>query len=165
MPYFLAPLWDERAVAKAAVNAAEESKKQSRAQRERNARMGGNDKVPRELRQKMKRSKGAKGLLQDLEEQVREFVRIWEEEEKDLDRRRNRSGGLSSDTGTREESDKDSEDEEIVFVGRNGSMRDVPQSPTTPQMSEDEEDYGFDMLQRDKLVFDSLVDDHGASFG
>lgn len=152
-------------MAKAAVKSAEKSKKQSRAQRERNARMGGHDKVPRELRQKMKRSKGAKGLLQDLEEQVREFVTAWEEKGQDLGKRRNRSGEFGSESGTKEESDKDSEDEEIVFVGRNGAMRDVPNSPTTPHMSEDEDDYGFEMLQRDKLVFDSLVDDHGASFG
>ncbi len=98
-------------------------------------------KVPKELREKLKRSKGAKGLLQDLEEEVRRFVKMWEDKEKQLQQE-----GLA---------DMDSsEDEEIVFVGRNGHMKDVQSSKRAKER-----------LQRDKLVFDSLVDDHGASFG
>ncbi len=98
-------------------------------------------KVPKELREKLRRSRGAKGLLQDLEEEVRQFVKMWEAKEKQLQQQ-----GLA---------DMDSsEDEEIVFVGRNGHMKDVQSSKRAE-----------DRLQRDKLVFDSLVDDHGASFG
>ena len=96
--------------------------------------------IPQGLRQKLKRSKGAKSLLQDLEEEVRQFLREWE-------RKKERLGRVN------EECELDSEDEEIVFMGRNGTMSDE-------QRKRVEEE-----LEREKLVFDSLADDHGASFG
>lgn len=52
----------------------------------------------------------------------------------------------------------DSEDEEIVFVGKNGQMSDVPSSPSLTRGEETD-------IPRDQLVFDSLADDHSASFG
>ena len=100
-------------------------------------------KVPRELREKLKKAKAAKGLLKDLEEQVRVFVRKWEETNHKGDK----------------EPELDSEDEEIVFVGRNGQMNDMPPSPQSKQ-SPSEGD-----VERDRLVFESLANDQGASFG
>jgi hypothetical protein len=94
--------------------------------------------VPEELRQKLKRSKGAKSLLQDLEEEVRRFVEEWEGKQRGLEVSR---------------AEIDSEDEEIVFVGRNGTMSDEQRKTVEEE------------LEREKLVFDSLADDHGASFG
>ncbi|KAI9719325.1 MAG: hypothetical protein M1828_006226 [Chrysothrix sp. TS-e1954] len=134
VPYMMASLWDERR-AQAKMKAANEARKA--AQLKSNPVAG----VPRDLRQKLKRSKGAKGLLQDLEEQVREFVKMWEEKERQL-----QDEGLADAAS--------SDEEEIVFVGRNGQMRD----DHLVQRSQKE-------LERDKLIFDSLVDDHGASFG
>ena len=58
-----------------------------------------------------------------------------------------------------EEPELDSEDEEIIFVGRNGQMNDMPPSPQTKHDSDASD------LERDRLVFDSLADDQGASFG
>lgn len=95
--------------------------------------------VPQDLRQKLKKSKGAKSLLQDLEEEVRKFVQEYEGKQKIL--------------GQMKEDEMDSEDEEIVFIGRNGTMSDEQRN-----LVEEE-------LQREKLVFDSLADDTGASFG
>ena len=92
--------------------------------------------VPHELRQKLKKSKGAKSLLQDLEEEVRKFVRDFERKE------RLRTG-----------IEMDSEDEEIVFVGRNGSMSDEQRKTVEEE------------LEREKKVFDSLVGDQGGTFG
>jgi len=92
--------------------------------------------IPQELRMKLKRSKGAKSLLQGLEEEVRKFVREWEDE-----RRSPHGEGV------------DSEDEEIVFMGRNASMSDEQRKTVEEE------------LEREKLVFDSLADDRGASFG
>ena len=137
VPYFLAPLWDARYAREAADRhqrsvAAEKpvSKEEAAAQR-----------VKQELRAKLKKSRGAKGLLQDLEEEVRGFVVRWEEKARQLEKE-----GLIETS--------DSEDEEIVFVGRNGSMSDERRK----QKDELE-------LEKDKLIFKSLVDDHGASFG
>ena len=95
--------------------------------------------MPQELRQKLKKAKGAKSLLQDLEEEVRKFVREWERKERELE--------------GKAELEMDSEDEEIVFVGRGGTMSDEQRKTVEEE------------LEREKLVFDSLADDCGASFG
>ena len=139
VPYYLAPLWDENLAAR---NAAEKKRRDGA----KNPIMAdvSHGQVAKELRQKLKKAKAAKGLLQDLEEEVRKFVKKWEEKTTHLEQQ-----GLH---------DLDSEDEEIVFVGRNGVMNDMLSSPHSKGSMEEE-------VKRDKLVFDSLADDHGASFG
>ena len=140
VPYYLAPLWDENLAAR---NVAEKKRRDMA----KKPIMGdvSHGQVAKELRQKLKKAKAAKGLLQDLEEEGRKFVKKWEEKAKHLEQE-----GLH---------DLDSEDEEIVFVGRNGQMNDMLSSPH-PKCRKEEED-----VKRDKLVFDSLADDHRASFG
>jgi hypothetical protein len=142
VPYYLAPLWESgvrhRAEEIAAAKKLSSTKKAGFQTDEQKGR------VPAELKQKLKKSKGAKSLLQDLEEEVRTFVREWERKERSL------KEGKEEDA---EGFELDSEDEEIVFVGRNGTMSDEQR-----KMVEEE-------LEREKLVFDSLADDHGASFG
>ena len=118
-----------------------EEKKREAARKHAEARDGSTGRVPKELREKLRRAKAAKGLLKDLEEQVRFFVKNWEDERKDIG-----------------EHELDSEDEEIVFVGRNGQMNDVPLSPKIGLEESDAE-------RDQRLVFDSLADDQGASFG
>ena len=139
MPYYLAPLWD-KSVAARALDEREKQKgfKKSPSTEEQNAA-----KISKELRGKLKKAKAAKGLLRDLEEQVRAFVKNWEEKMKKV---------------AKEEPDIDSEDEEIVFVGRNGQMNDMPLSPGP------NEDKGHEP-PKDQLLFESLATDRGASFG
>ncbi|KAI4266458.1 MAG: hypothetical protein L6R38_008731, partial [Xanthoria sp. 2 TBL-2021] len=141
VPYYLAPLWDAQVAAR---ESAEGTKRKN--QSKGSAATGGDGKVPKELREKLKKTKAAKGLLQDLEEQVRNFVKQWE--------------AKNQKAPPVPKMDLDSDEEEIVFVGRNGQMHDVPQSPHAVMDDFDEDD-----IKRDKLVFDSLADDHGASFG
>ena len=144
VPYFLAPLWDVEIAAR------KESERKRRIARARanaglaNVKNEAVGYVPRDLRQKLKRAKGAKQMLQDLEEEVRSFVISWEEKQKSLAK-----AGLQ---------DVDSEEEEIVFVGRNGQMHDMPSSTRRIQNN-----YG--QTQREKLMIDSAVDDKNASFG
>ena len=139
VPYYLAPLWDA-----GVRNRVEEvaAAKKARIARKAGLDINGEEKgrIPVELRQKLKRSKGAKSLLQDLEEEVRQFVREWDRKKEKLARKS-------------EEWELDSEDEEIVFVGRNGTMSDEQRMTVEAE------------LEREKLIFDSLADDHGASFG
>lgn len=135
VPYFLAPLWDAGVRHRAEEVAAE--KKLNKAKKA--GRCEEKGRVPQDLKQKLKKSKGAKSLLQDLEEEVRKFVQEYESKQKVL--------------GQMKEDEMDSEDEEIVFIGRNGTMSDEQR-----KVVEEE-------LQREKLVFDSLADDTGASFG
>ncbi|KAK3678385.1 hypothetical protein LTR78_001682 [Recurvomyces mirabilis] len=136
VPYFLAPLWD----AEYARTARERQKRAEAARAPQSKEDAEVQKVTRELRTKLKKSRGAKGLLQDLEAEVRGFIEQWEAKQAELEKE-----GLI---------DPDSEDEEIVFVGRNGVMSDER------QREKDEE-----TLEKDKLIFQSLVDDHGAAFG
>ena len=138
VPYFLAPLWDAEYKYKA-----QTGKKISRPE---DPRAHGTledqaaSRVPRELKAKLRRSRAARGMLQDLEEEVRQFVERWEVEQQEMEKE-----GLD---------DADSEDEEIVFVGRNGMMSDERRK------AKEEEN-----LRRDKLIFESLADDRGAAFG
>lgn len=137
VPYFLAPLWDAEY---ARVNQQREQRKaaaKSPATKEDAAAA----KVKRELKEKLKRSRGARGLLQDLEEEVRTFVEQWEEKRRQLEQ----EGLVEPDS---------SEDEEIVFVGRNGAMSDDARRNRQ-----------LETLEKDKIVFESLLHDHGASFG
>lgn len=120
-----------------AAHAGAEKKKRDTARQRAQASDESSGKIPRELREKLKKAKAAKGLLKDLEEQVRFFVVKWENQAQEV---RKRPAGIDSD------------DEEIVFVGRNGQMSDWPPKPKTS-------------IERDRLIFDSLANDRGASFG
>lgn len=135
VPYYLAPLWDA-GVRHRAEEIAEEKKHASSKRAGVEEQKG---RVPQELRQKLKKSKGAKSLLQELEEEVRAFVKEFEKRE------REREG--------KEEVEMDSEDEEIVFVGRNGMMSDEQRETVEEE------------LEREKMIFDALEGDKGASFG
>lgn len=95
--------------------------------------------MPKELREKLKRSRGAKGLLMDLESEVRKFVEDWEEKT-----RRAEADGLPADP--------DSSDDEIVFVGRNGKMSDM-----SPRSSGE--------AKRELMLFETPEEDNGGSFG
>ena len=139
MPYYLAPLWD----ANIATRALDERQKTKSSEKRQTAEEQNADKVPKELRGKLKKAKAAKGLLQDLEEQVRAFVKSWEEKMKRTQY---------------DEPEMDSEDEEIVFVGRNGQMNDMPPTPNSKKGKSEGP-------PKDQLLFESLASDQGASFG
>jgi hypothetical protein len=136
VPYYLAPLWD-------AGYAKQSAARTERAQKAKNPSLEGSQsvgKVPKELREKLKRSRAAKGLLQNLEEEIRKFVESWDNKHKQME-----EDGII---------EPDSEEDEVVFVGRNGQMSDMP----SPRESEEQ-------LEREILVFDSPEEDQGASFG
>lgn len=139
VPYYLAPLWDaglsrqnaERKVAAAKVKTAARTVI---------SKPSAPGIVPRELREKLKKSRGAKGLLIDLESEVRKFVEHWEEKERHAE-----AEGLPVDP--------DSSDDEIVFVGRNGQMNDL----RSPRASEE--------VKRELMLFETPASDQGGAFG
>ncbi|KAL5385593.1 hypothetical protein DPSP01_004706 [Paraphaeosphaeria sporulosa] len=138
VPYYLAPLWDAglaRQHAERKTSAAK-AKASSRTVAKKPTAPGV---VPKELREKLKRSRGAKGLLMDLESEVRAFVTEWEDSV-----RRAADDGLPADP--------DSSDDEIVFVGRNGKMSDL-RSPTEAP------------CKREIMLFETAEEDQGGSFG
>lgn len=138
VPYLLAPLWDEHY---AKVSRLRVEKEQSAARAS-----GPTSQIPKNLKEKLKRARGAKTLLQDLEEQVRSFVREWEE------RQRLTAEGWDIDIEGSDDDIDASGEEEVVFVGRDTRCR-------RRRLGGDGE------ARNDKLVFDSPADDQGASFG
>ncbi|KAF1980151.1 hypothetical protein BU23DRAFT_576216 [Bimuria novae-zelandiae CBS 107.79] len=143
VPYYLAPLWD------AGLSRQQAERKTTAAKAKASTRTVANKPttpgvVPKELREKLKRSRGAKGLLMDLEAEVRKFVEEWEHKE-----RRAAEDGLPADLDS-------SDDEEIVFVGRNGKMSDLP-SPT--------HDKHPVHVKREMMLFETPEEDQGGSFG
>jgi hypothetical protein len=130
--------------------------------------------IPKEVKARLKRSKTAKGLLQDLEEDVRGWVREWNEWEKNGGKiaaaARERSETLES--RMTEDSavlvSEDEEDEEIVFVGRNGTMQDGPLSEVEKEAKREarvqSEKELRSMISKEKMVFDGSEGDKGASF-
>ncbi|CAG8962155.1 hypothetical protein HYFRA_00005201 [Hymenoscyphus fraxineus] len=138
VPYYLAPLWDLRTE-----HARKPSSSKNKSSQKSNEQKG---RIPSDLKAKLKRSKGAKTLLQELEEEVRNFVKEHERQE------RLRASGRDED----DEPELDSEDEEIVFVGRNGKMSDLVRA---------EREKAESFLQREKCIWEGGVDEQGGGFG
>jgi len=143
VPYYLAPLWDAGVRHRAEEIAAQ--KKRDNAERK-GINTDGKGRVPQELRQKLKKSKGAKPLLQELEEEVRRFVRDFERKE------REREGKAETS-----ETELDSEDEEIVFIGRDKNGHGIT-------MSDEQKDVVEEELERERKVYEALADSPGGSF-
>ncbi|CAI7620255.1 unnamed protein product [Penicillium pancosmium] len=139
MPYYLAPLWD--------VHYAHMADTHPR----KNAPVEEKHRVPKELRLRLKHARAARGMLQDLEDEIRLFIQKWNEKQTLL-----RSDGL-------QDAPSDSEDE-IVFVGRNGQMHDSPERKEALQRLRDEMSL-HDERDGEKMVFESLVNDRAAGFG
>ena len=178
VPYFLAPLWDRDTAARrdAEQQRAAAAKYQARIANEGGIAAAGGH-VPKDLRQSLKRARAARGLLQELEEEVRRFVAGWEAKKE-----ARHNAGLN---------DADSDDEEVVFVGRGGVMHDMPPSPKaksrrgtggsgndalvfvgrngviydTPPSPTESRHSGHEDVQREKLVYGGLEHDRQAAFG
>jgi len=156
VPYYLAPLWDA-----AEFQRAIESKLKGRKNSIGSHGKGGHNtgispmeeaasSIPKEVRARLKRARAAKGLLQDLEESVRSFVQKWNEREARLREEGFHDIPLTSDS---------EEDEEIVFIGRNGAMHD------SPGRQQRQKEKGWDeTISTEKMVFEGLDDDKGAGF-
>ena len=132
MPYYLAPLWDAKYAELEKERKAKQAK--AKAKKSKASKANADAGIPKELKQQVKRSKAAQGLLQDLDTQVKGLARKWEKQKEEI----------LSDTET------DSEDDDVVFVGRNGQMQDM-KSPSKNQ------DY-------EALILQDEVDDHGSKF-
>jgi R3H-associated N-terminal domain len=160
VPYFLAPLWEERLAARRE----EERERRLKLQKQRNGYAKGSvDEssvvhVPKDLRSKMKRAKAAKGLLFDLEEDIRSFVAGWQANDG-----RERTVSFGSAVDVDEAICTDDSEDDIVFVGRNGKTHDDPPSPKVSKSREDM--VLVDDMLAEKLVFGALADDKGAKFG
>jgi hypothetical protein len=141
VPYALAALWDARQEEQQRRAARRTSIiKDSIAKKETVITAG---RVPRSLRVKLKHSQGAKGLLQELEGEVRKFIQNWTEAEEKLKRRQSIAT----------EDDDDEDDFVLIRPSTSHSMDsdgyiDLGGNPT-----------------REKLLFQSLEGDRSGGFG
>ena len=104
--------------------------------------------VPRDLRESAKRSPIVRSWVKILEDPIRQYLVNQQPSDPDSD----------LDSAAEE---MDSEDEEIVFVGRNGAMRDLQEKsrkwkPARREVSDQTVDSG--------MVFDSFGNDEAAAF-
>ncbi|OAX78499.1 hypothetical protein ACJ72_07192 [Emergomyces africanus] len=183
VPYYLAPLWDSHF-------AAREQAKSNNASRKNNKKDAGSDaqsQIPKELRQRLKHARAAVGMLRDLEEEIRQFVQRYhekqavsleDEEGAELD------GGQSilsdddkweklqekGEPETETEKEFDSDDDEIVFVGRRAGKHDAPVGHAKDQdHPKNTNRSNIDVLEKErdgeKMVFESLEEDRAAGFG
>ncbi|KAL1953122.1 hypothetical protein VTO42DRAFT_3581 [Malbranchea cinnamomea] len=150
VPYYLASLWEAHYAAK----------EQARLSRRKTQTHAGVDKtpagdmhqIPKELRLRLKHMRAAKGLLHDLEEEIRAFVKKWNEAQLMASSQPEETNRETAHTDCDEDDD---EEDEIVFAGRkNGAKPPRDTQHTDRQESSDE-----------KLVFESLVDDQSGGFG
>ncbi|PYH47232.1 uncharacterized protein BP01DRAFT_336818 [Aspergillus saccharolyticus JOP 1030-1] len=145
LPYYLAPLWDSH------FSQLDHNSKRSGA-----GAVNEKHRVPKELRTKLKHARGARGMLQDLEEDIRQFIQRWSEKQLLLQRE-----GLAD---APQSSDEDDSEDEVVFVGRNGLMHDSPQRKAKLQQMR-EAMSAHNERDGEKMVFESSLDDRGAGFG
>ncbi|KAK0622105.1 hypothetical protein DIS24_g11398 [Lasiodiplodia hormozganensis] len=131
VPYAVASYWDKELAARNAARNTKGAKPAVSKEEEAAAE------ALKQVRERLKKKRAARSMLEDIEREVRKFVEKWEDRA-----RKDEQDDLI---------DPDSEDEQIVFVGRNGQMSDM-------RAAEEE-------LRKDLMVFDSLVGDRSAAFG
>ncbi|KAL9477349.1 hypothetical protein ACSS6W_007190 [Trichoderma asperelloides] len=163
VPYQLAQFWDhgvrQRIQDKTAKLQAARKKQQLKAGSATGLGVG---EVPRDLRESTKRSPVIRTWVKALEEPVRQYM---------INERQRRRAGDQADDSHDEDVDSaaeemDSDDEEIVFVGRNGRMRDMQQKRAAAAAAQ------YRMAHREVsqetvdsgLLFDSFGDDETAAF-
>ncbi|GAB1319559.1 R3H-associated N-terminal domain-containing protein [Madurella fahalii] len=111
--------------------------------------------VPRDLRNTAKRTPAVKSWLKVLEEPVRQFV---------VERGLAAAMPVRDGEGSGDES-TDPEDEEIVFVGRNGRMRDgKPLQDWKKAAATRKQKKGTETVEERGMVLDTREDDAGGAF-
>ena len=177
VPYYLAPLWDA-AEFQRAIESHSKGRRNTRSSRRKNHPTLGISpfeedaiNISRDVRSRLKHARSAKGLLQDLEDDVRKFLVQWNERECRLRGEGLHDAPLTHELPVRTKpveksedsalmSDTEGEDEEIVFIGRTANNTiTVSDSPGRKKREQEEN------LLSEKLVFEGLEHDKGAAFG
>ncbi|KAL9107299.1 MAG: hypothetical protein Q9227_007751 [Pyrenula ochraceoflavens] len=167
VPYYLAPLWDE-----AAYHRSLERKREAAARKPNNNKTTNNESggdastpgaarsVPKEIREKLKRARAARGFLQEIEEEVRGFLTQWAERE--AERKKVGLGDVPDGTDS-----EGSGEDEVVFVGRNGVMRDEWRERWKKKTAAAAAAGvgGGREVRRERMVLEGLEGDRGAAFG
>ncbi|OJJ46388.1 hypothetical protein ASPZODRAFT_132482 [Penicilliopsis zonata CBS 506.65] len=143
MPYYLASLWD----AKYKERGCTVSKQTPKGTHDDQTR------ISKEVRMKLKHARAARGLLQDLEEEIRRFIQRWNEKQlilRDEEEEEEEEG----------EADEDSDEDEVVFAGRGQMQKQTPRPDRVSSSSRHDHEWE----EGKKKVFESHVDDRAAGF-
>ncbi|EEH38831.1 hypothetical protein PAAG_08558 [Paracoccidioides lutzii Pb01] len=179
VPYYLAPLWDSHFAAK------EHSKISGGTRKD---KQGPNSdfqsQITKELRLRLKHARAARGLLRDLEEEIRRFVGKYHENQTvaqdevsevtlpQLSHEERRK--LQQDVGKenqnqnqnqKAEANSDSDDGEVVFVGRKAQMHNRRSCTERSEKSSNPEIARAKQKDSEMMVFESLEEDRAARFG
>ncbi|EWC43385.1 hypothetical protein DRE_07712 [Drechslerella stenobrocha 248] len=165
--YEFATLWDPSNPSKYGYASANRSRAAPRA--------GDSDgnRVPKNLRDRLKRSKGAVDLLHSLEEEVRRYaVSLWgctDEHSVHSAPTTAATPLADAESSVVEEEMKDSEDEDIVFIPRMRTVQAVPGDAATGKAKGNGQELGLHIPvlspPLEKSVFEAPPDDQRASFG
>jgi hypothetical protein len=152
IPYQLAQFWDvgvrQRVEDKTARLAAQRKKQQLKSG---SATGLGAGEVPRDLRESAKRSPVVRSWVRALEEPVRGYLRARADE---------REQDLLDDSAAGE---MDSDDEEIVFVGRSGAMRELNGKGGAGGWKRAHREVSHETVDSG-MVFDSFGEGEGAAY-
>ncbi|OAA32205.1 hypothetical protein AAL_01537 [Moelleriella libera RCEF 2490] len=169
VPYQVAQFWDHGIRQQVEEKTARLQAARKKQQRKCGSATGlGVGEIPRDLRETAKRTPAVRDWVRVLEEPVRHFLLLPRGDEQQQDRPQppppivpqDRAAAAAGDVSG--ESDLDSDDEEIVFVGRNGAMRELRDKKEARyrrarrEISHETVDSG--------LVFDSFGDGESAAF-
>ncbi|KAK2865268.1 hypothetical protein FQN49_003740 [Arthroderma sp. PD_2] len=155
MPYYLATLWDSHKAAKEQARRRSKRKQGTSNKTDAGSAKTANanaelDKISKELRTKLKHARAARGLVQELEEEIRLFVQEWIDTQT-WHQARERESDDSDDSV-----DEDGRDE-VVFTGR--KMQQSTPRPTSRSQATSTFTSG------EKMVFESPAEDRAAGFG
>lgn len=137
IPYHVAQFWDR------GLRQQVEEKKGSSSRKQRGSGEG-KGRVPRDLRETVKKTPGVKGWMRGLEEPVRDFL---------IDRGQAREPEA-------DKSESDFSDDEVVFVGRKGVPRDGAARDGWKKAHREVHDQQIDR----GMIFDSLEDEESGAF-
>lgn len=146
IPYHVAQFWDR--------GLRQQVEEKGVASRKKNNNGSGRGRVPRDLREKVKRTPGVKGWMRTLEEPVRQFL---------INR-----GQAKEPEPELDESESDFSDDEVVFVGRRSSaMREgiaTSAAASAQDLWKKAHREVHDRPVDRGMIYDSLEDDEGGAF-
>ncbi|KAM5468197.1 hypothetical protein MauCBS54593_004938 [Microsporum audouinii] len=159
VPYYLASLWDSHQAAKEQARRRSKRNQDSSDKKTKKKKTEGDakkthanaelEKISKELRAKLKHARAARGLVQELEEEIRLFVREWVETQTWHRARETESERCSDDS-------EDGDDDEVVFTGRKMQQSTVQKQQPSSSLH---------ALSGEKMVFESPAEDRAAGFG
>ncbi|KAI9860269.1 MAG: hypothetical protein M1824_003270 [Vezdaea acicularis] len=164
VPYYLAPLWEAGLKARALERGELRNARRRNTTNSNNNNKSEAEHIPHALRAVFKKARSAKGLLTCLEEDVRSWLSSRWNAAQELSPAAESASGLGNGIGN-EDLLMESEDEEIVFVGRRSrGTTPLQESFQKVDLSTDAPTQSQPRTQLEMLVLRAPLEDQGAKF-